>query len=1047
MKRTIWLSIFLFTGIAAFGDSELLAQTDSLSLKLKADSLADKAWDFTTLRSYDSAAYYYLAASEVYLANNDLIRHFQMRIEQSSEIYRAGRFEESTAKSLAIAREAKEVKGGNVVFYAYLNLATQALERSEIELAQEYYALAEESFEELDTRKTNMLRALMYMGQGYIYSNQQFALKAQEYYEKVEHLFESKDILHPNAGINYHNLAGLAQEQGLIKKAEYYLKKQLEIINQLPPTKGNRNLMLNYTAQGDLAAERYAYKEAIELLTEALNLSLQATPRDFRTPEIKEHLSGVYMNMGEEEKALELKQEALDHNIRLHGQSSSFTAQAYTNLAKYFRRMGDHEQALQYFRQASAIYEPLEFPINETQYPQALFLEGTTMAMKGDESKGFSTIYNALGIVKNSEYDQGNIIFGMYSDLGDLFYDLAQYDSSVYYYQKTLTTKSPEFSSMDLMKNPASEAFQDDATLLSLLTRKAQSLGRIADKKPESLNAVYATVLKADTLARQLRTRPRIFADKLTYQKRVSEINGLAFRTANRLYDLTKESRYLDQAFQFADKDKASLVLFSIQENIFLNQSSLPDSLIALGEDYEAGISYLEAEIYSSNDSIKTEYYRNRLLKERDRQAAFLDQIRENYPSYYREKYADNHIDLDQVRKQLIGRNKLLIAYHLDEGKLYTFAIDKRKTKLIKTQVTADLDSIVSAYLGALDKPAQSAAEFKKFKALNERLSSILLPDTLQIENYQSLTIIPDDIIALVPFATLSTNSQKEATGFQGLEYLVKSHAISYASSAMVLSRQIEQPKIFETNEVLAFAPVFNVPGQNALAMNDTVRSGLGELSWVSDEVSGISNHFITQPFVEQQATEKIFKQLSSEYAIVHVASHGLLNEEDPMYSKLVFAPFDTDSVNDGYLNTREIFNLDVPAEMVVLSACNTGRGEVFTGEGILSLANSFFYAGSKSLVMTLWTANDQSSSLIMDQFYKNLAQGESKSQALRHAKLSYLEERNGLLAHPYYWAHFVVNGDDRPLLKSSPDYYLLALILLFVLSAILLIKKKKYTS
>lgn len=1043
MKRTICLSLFLFAHIAAFDQTGLVAQTDSLSRKAEADSLAAKAWDFTTLRSYDSAAYYYLAASEVYLANNDLIGHFEMRNEQASEIYRAGRFEESTAKSLAIAEEAKEVKGANIVFYTYLNLATQALERSEIELALQYYELAEESFEELDSRKTNMLRALMYMGQGYIYSNKQFALKAQEYYEKVEDLFNSKDILHPNAGINYYNLAGLAREQGLIVKTEYYLKKQLEIINRLPPTKGNRNLMLNYTTQGDLAAERYAYKEAIELLTEALNLSVQAAPRDFRTPEIKEHLSDVYMNMGEEGKALKLKQEALDHNIRMHGKNSPFTAQAYTNLAKYFRRMDDHDQALQYFRQASAIYEPLEFPINETQYPQSLFLEGTSMVMKGDERMGFGVIHNALGIVSKSDYDLGNIVFGMYNDLGDLFHDLSQYDSSVYYYQKALTAKSPDFMSMELVKNPTSEVFQDDATLLSLLTRKAQSLGRVADDKPESLNAVYATVLKADTLARKLRTRPRMFADKLTYQKRVSEINALAFRTANRLYNLTKESHYLDQAFQFADKDKASLVLFSIQENIFLNQSSLPDSLISLAEDFEAGISYLESEIYSSKDSIKTAYYRNRLLKERDRQAAFLDQIRENYPSYYREKYADNHIDLAQVRKQLIDKNKLLIAYHLDEGELHTFAIDKDNIKLLKTQVTADLDSIVSAYLGALDKPVQTSTEFEKFNALNERLSSILLPDTLQIENYQSLTIIPDDIIALVPFATLSANSQNEATGFQGLEYLIQSHAISYASSAMVLSRQIEQPKIFKTNEVLAFAPVFNVPGQNALAMNDTVRSGLGELSWVSDEVSGISNHFVTQPFVEEQATEKTFKQLSSEYAVVHVASHGLLNEDEPMYSKLVFAPFDTDSINDGYLNTQEIFNLNVPAEMVVLSACNTGRGEVVTGEGILSLANGFFYAGSKSLVMTLWTANDQSSALIMDQFYKNLAQGESKSQALRHAKLSYLEERNGLLAHPYYWAHFVVNGDDRPLVNSGPKYYWLIILVLLTLVAAFFMRKR----
>ena len=207
-----------------------------------------------------------------------------------------------------------------------------------------------------------------------------------------------------------------------------------------------------------------------------------------------------------------------------------------------------------------------------------------------------------------------------------------------------------------------------------------------------------------------------------------------------------------------------------------------------------------------------------------------------------------------------------------------------------------------------------------------------------------------------------------------------------------------------------------------------------------------MKKYFNANVFLGQNASEARFKDDSPRHSIVHIASHALLDERDPFLSKLVMAQNVTDSINDGTLNTREILGLSIPAEMIVLSACNTGVGDIVTGEGVISLANSFFYAGSQSLVMTLWTANDESSTFIMDQFYKNLAAGKRKSEALRLAKLAFLETADDIRSHPYYWAHFIVNGNDSPIVRGGLAWYYWLLIALLASMAYGIISRKRRT-
>jgi CHAT domain-containing protein len=222
---------------------------------------------------------------------------------------------------------------------------------------------------------------------------------------------------------------------------------------------------------------------------------------------------------------------------------------------------------------------------------------------------------------------------------------------------------------------------------------------------------------------------------------------------------------------------------------------------------------------------------------------------------------------------------------------------------------------------------------------------------------------------------------------------------------------------------------------QTILSENDSslqiLRGSLIKLQWAENEVSGISDIIAGNTYYNQNATEETFKKQAPKAGIIHLATHAIVDDENPMYSKLALAP-DTTTQEDGFLNTYELYNMQLDANMVVLSACNTGYGKLIRGEGIMSLARGFIYAGCPSIIMSLWPVDDQSTSTIMKDFYSGLSNNLSKDEALRQAKLNYLKNADEVKANPFYWAGFVSIGNTNPIqLKAKINYMLWFLVLI----------------
>ena len=306
----------------------------------------------------------------------------------------------------------------------------------------------------------------------------------------------------------------------------------------------------------------------------------------------------------------------------------------------------------------------------------------------------------------------------------------------------------------------------------------------------------------------------------------------------------------------------------------------------------------------------------------------------------------------------------------------------------------------VTAYLKLLSDPTSNLNQLQeKGKQLHTTLG------ISNADSYKSLTIIPDKVLNYLPFETLVHNGT----------YLVQQTPINYASSIPFLNfqRNLEPTK---GGTAVVFTPSYsqiNSTEQQLALRNDfqTLKGALQEGMEVTELTNGIS-------FSGKDASKTNFLDNISEKKIIHLAMHAFLNNETPEFSSLVF--------EDGPLYLSELYALKLKADLVVLSACDTGLGKFETGKGVVSMNNAFLYAGVPNTISTIWSVPDENSKNIMVSFYEQLNTGQSTAEALQSAKKIYLDATsNPKLKHPFYWAGFIHHGQATHIAFSNQWNYL----------------------
>ena len=547
------------------------------------------------------------------------------------------------------------------------------------------------------------------------------------------------------------------------------------------------------------------------------------------------------------------------------------------------------------------------------------------------------------------------------------------------------------------------------------------------------------------TLIDRIRISYTDFESKINITENEEIINRDAMRAALMQYSITGDQNLLEKAFMFAERSKYAILTAALHNSEAKVTSNLPSELIQKEKEVLQSIGLYQHMINGENkkeeaDSVRLDRWSDKLFElklERDR---LIEKLEKNYPSYYELKYRPHVIDITGLQKH-IDENEALIEYVLQDSSLYIFTITSEQVDIQSTFVDSSFYQNLEYLLHQLyDKSilGDDKESFSGFTDVSFYLYNILLKPVENLIIGKDLIIIPDERLSYLPFEVLITRSPKQQKTYNNLPYLINDNAIGYSYSATLLV-DARSGKRKQGNELVTFAPSYSfTDNSNSFPDFDLniTRDSLVNLPHAHEEVSYINGLFGGKAYSDSLATESEFKSIAGKYNLIHLAMHGLMDEENPMYSKLVFAKSE-DSLDDGYLNTWEIYNLDLNAQLTVLSACNTGVGKLIRGEGLMSLARGFYYAGCPSIVTTLWSINDKSSSEITMRFYDYLAEGETKIEALRKAKLDYLAQADPLMSHPRYWAAYINIGDPGAL-KSRNNSYLYILFILIVLTLII---------
>jgi CHAT domain-containing protein len=289
-------------------------------------------------------------------------------------------------------------------------------------------------------------------------------------------------------------------------------------------------------------------------------------------------------------------------------------------------------------------------------------------------------------------------------------------------------------------------------------------------------------------------------------------------------------------------------------------------------------------------------------------------------------------------------------------------------------------------------------------------------------------------VLYFLPFEALRTDNNSKS-------WLINEYKISYAPSLSSLRELIERKKAAELKskkDILAVGdPSF---GDNEIELSSEAGNdlALSEFSMADPKFyrlkySGLETEKIaalfksgkSDVFRREQASEDIIKQQTlTDYKIIHFATHAIIDDKKPGRSAIVLT-LDQDPKEDGLLQMREVFNLKLNADLITLSACQTGLGQLIRGEGIEGLSRAFFYAGASSVLLSLWAINDEASYQLLERFYFHLRSSDSITNALRKAKLELIE--SGVLGHPYYWSGFIVTGDaDEVVLSRRMNKWIL---------------------
>ena len=758
------------------------------------------------------------------------------------------------------------------------------------------------------------------------------------------------------------------------------------------------------------------FDSALKYNKKALNISLR-----IYGSENHPHVATTYWNIGFTlEGKKEYKNSLKNYNkalktFKLDSGGNNYDVVAlYINIGNLYLHKKDFIQGLKYYQKALLIAENI-FEKNNPEIARINISIGNLYLEKEMHEKAMIYFKKGLEVLQNSE-KQNPLNLQALNQIGKICNKQKDFKQAVFHYNQAIFANSKNDNSKIEFKNIKPNDYYNSIFLLKTLQGKAETLQSLylENNRISDLDQSIVVYKKADTLINYIRQSFHNYQDKITFAKQAKEIYTDAIQAQLLLHTNKHDQESLEQALYYAEKSKANTLKELLTDTNAKNFTGIPGALLEMEKVLKTDKAFYQSRISKeqsnkNRDTSKIVAYENKLFNLSRKQDSISQVLEKNYPKYYQLKYQNDIVSVSDIQQQLEDKTTVLEFFTADNT-TYAFTISKNSIA-VKELATPKLTEQVEVFRKSI--LTKSTADFKQ-KA-HDLYNQLLAPvaDKLVGDN---LIIVPDGSLWHLNFELLLTQKD-ESNNPALLPYLLRDYAVTYANSANLLFGTLKSDQESKTlQECLAFS--FSDSTQKAETRTidlATLRDAGEDLPGTRKEIRAIANIIDGQYYFGSQAIEANFKKNASKYNILHLALHGDVDNERPENSKLYFTK-SKDTLEDNLLYSHELFALDIPAELTVLSACNTGTGKIAKGEGIMSLGTAFQYAGTKSLLLTSWEVSDQTTPELMQYFYTNLKAGMNKAKALQQAKLQYLTTANINRTAPFYWGGFYLVGDAAPM-------------------------------
>ncbi len=687
-------------------------------------------------------------------------------------------------------------------------------------------------------------------------------------------------------------------------------------------------------------------------------------------------------------------------------------ALAYEHLGKVHLAKNNKAVAIDYYDRSLEIYEATN-GINHPDTYTAYISKGRALCARKDNlQEGLVALKKAVQIGQDIYANEQKKLFSGYLELGKCYLALGAYkkaDSFLYlaYNLLPFADRNNLYSSHDLVNT--------EIELVHLSLKKFQEY--------QNVNDLYEANKRLPNIERRLDYLKQHFQSIDSGQSLTDQFFDFyqyAIDINYHLYEETGDKQYANKVFDYSEKSMTFKLMRTLQNEEALQVAGIPDSMVGKTNDLSADITYKENLLFENNQKENRDEelhtsLTSQLFDLQEVHEQLLKNIERNYPTYYQLKYDLKPASIKDLQKEVLSKEQTLVEYFVSDHNIYVFLINKDGIILKQLSKPADLSTMVQAFRKSIheyDPLKNNDNSIKQYANLGKALYQQLIAP-IQADLRSQVIFVTNGLLEYLPFDALVVQAPKNQSQFHNYNYLVSNHVISYAYSATWLHMILKKPRESFTSSYLGIAPSFPLEKGSKRSSRSNI---FDPLKYNQTEVKDIKEIMDGDVLLGTSATEEAFKDIASLYQILHLATHGESNIVQGNYSFLAFAnPKDT--TKGQVLYVKDLQNINLPTELVVLSACETGVGELQKGEGVVSVGKGFSYTGARSVLTTLWKINDNTAAKLMPLFFENIKAGQAKDIALTNAKNTFIKTERHI--HPYYWSGYLIYGDTSKIKMS----------------------------